>query len=103
MLLDSEVEQVVSAISIWEIAIKHARHGVRRMPLSGGRTLRTIRERGLNVLSITGEHAAAVDHLPPIHGDPFDRMLMAQALTEPLRLLTADVTLARYSDTVILV
>lgn len=65
--------------------------------------MRTVNELGLNLLSITGEHAAAVDRLPPIHGDPFDRLLIAQALTEPLRLLTADATLARYSDTVILV
>jgi PIN domain nuclease of toxin-antitoxin system len=54
-------------------------------------------------LSVTATHAAAVESLPPIHADPFDRMLVAQALAEPLRLLTADRTVARYSDSIVLV
>ncbi len=53
------------------------------------------------MLDVTAVHAAAVETLPLIHGDPFDRLLVAQALTEPLRLLTHDKALARYSDTVI--
>lgn len=103
LLTDPGGEQLVSAISVWEIAIKHARRGAALMPLSGRATLEWLREVRLPLLDVTGQHAAAVDCLPPIHGDPFDRMLIAQALTEPLRLLTADATLARYSDTVILV
>lgn len=47
-------------------------------------------------LAITGAHATAVDLLPPIHKDPFDRILIAQARIEGLTLLTADETLARY-------
>ena len=50
---------------------------------------------------MTAAHAAAVEALPNFHGDPFDRLLIAQALTEPLRLLTHDRALARYSDAVI--
>ena len=103
LLLDSEVDQTVSVVTIWEIAIKHARHGARAIPLSGDLALRSVKVLGLRLLDITGEHAAAAGGLPPIHGDPFDRMLVAQALTEPMRLLTTDATLARYSDTVILV
>lgn len=47
------------------------------------------------------EHAAAVERLPQIRNDPFDRLLVAQSITEPLRLMTHDATLSRYSDTVI--
>jgi PIN domain nuclease of toxin-antitoxin system len=52
---------------------------------------------------ITGEHAAAVAKLPAVHADPFDRMLVAQAKTEPLLLLTNDAVLAGYGDCVELV
>ena len=51
-------------------------------------------------LAITGLHTLTVARLPPIHKDPFDRLLIAQAMTEPLMLLTADDTLAAYSDLV---
>jgi PIN domain nuclease of toxin-antitoxin system len=50
---------------------------------------------------VSAAHAAAVEDLPPINADPFDRLLVAQALIEPLRLLTHDRTVARYSDTVV--
>ena len=53
------------------------------------------------MLNVTAAHAAAVEALPLIHGDPFDRLLVAQALTEPLRLITHDRMLERYSDTII--
>jgi PIN domain nuclease of toxin-antitoxin system len=48
-------------------------------------------------------HVAVVDTLPAIHGDPFDRILIAQAQTEPLRLLTGDEVISRYSELVVLV
>jgi PIN domain nuclease of toxin-antitoxin system len=54
-------------------------------------------------LPIVGEHAARVGGLPPIHRDPFDRMLVAQALTEPLRLVTDDVVLGGYGEIVTVV
>jgi PIN domain nuclease of toxin-antitoxin system len=56
---------------------------------------------GYRMLNVTPQHAAAVETLPNLHADPFDGMLIAQALHEPLRLLTADAALARYSDTAI--
>jgi PIN domain nuclease of toxin-antitoxin system len=92
----------VSAASVWEIAIKHSL-GRGDMPVSGAQALGYFEEAGFLVLPVSGEHAAAVAQLPAHHADPFDRMLAAQALTEPLRLLTHDAMLARYSDTVILV
>jgi PIN domain nuclease of toxin-antitoxin system len=92
----------VSAASVWEIAIKHSL-GRGDMPVSGAQALAYFEASGFQLLAVSGEHAAAVGELPAHHADPFDRMLAAQALTEPLRLLTHDATLARYSDTVILV
>ena len=53
------------------------------------------------MLPVEAEHAVAVEALPALHQDPFDRILVAQALTEPMRLITHDATVARYSDTVI--
>lgn len=58
---------------------------------------------GFEPLSITWEHADAVHRLPSIHRDPFDRMLIAQAVSEPLHLMTADKTLVRYSELVLFV
>jgi PIN domain nuclease of toxin-antitoxin system len=55
------------------------------------------------LLDIAPGHVAAIDGLLMLHSDPFDRILIAQALTEPLRLLTHDVRMVRYSDTVIMV
>ncbi|MEO6278357.1 type II toxin-antitoxin system VapC family toxin [Roseateles sp.] len=92
----------VSAASVWEIAIKHSL-GRGDMPVSSAQALSYFEQSGFHLLAVSGEHAAAVEALPAHHADPFDRMLAAQALTEPLRLLTHDATLARYSDTVILV
>jgi PIN domain nuclease of toxin-antitoxin system len=92
----------VSAASVWEIAIKHSL-GRGDMPVSGAQALALFEEAGFVLLAVSGEHAAAVAQLPAHHADPFDRMLAAQALTEPLRLLTHDAMLARYSDTVMLV
>ena len=95
---------VVSAASIWEIAIKHrlARGRPGDMTVSGSEAGRYFEEAGYALLPISADHAAAVDGLPPIHGDPFDRLLIAQALHEPLRLLTCDAALAGYGEMVLL-
>lgn len=90
----------ISAATIWEIAIKH-RLGRGDMPVSSQDALRYFRESGYRFLPVEPEHAVAVEDLPAHHGDPFDRILIAQALIEPMRLLTHDATVARYSDTVI--
>ncbi|MEZ5436724.1 MAG: type II toxin-antitoxin system VapC family toxin [Pseudomonadales bacterium] len=90
----------VSAASVWEIAIKHAL-GRGDMPVSGADAVRYFRESGYRLLAIAPEHAAAVEELPSHHQDPFDRLLVAQALLEPMRLLTNDPQVARYSDTIL--
>jgi len=92
----------VSAVSIWEISIKHSL-GRGDMPISGAQALEFFRQSGYRMLPVSPEHAAAVESLALHHQDPFDRLLVAQSLTEPLRLLTHDATVARYSDSVILV
>ena len=102
MLLDLQNDIVVSAATVWEISIKYAL-GRGNMPVSGNDALGYFKESGYRLLSVTPEHAAFVEQLLPHHTDPFDRILVAQALCEPLRLLTHDAAIARYSDTVILV
>ncbi len=90
----------VSVASLWEIAIKHslARGD---MPVSAREATQYFEASGYRLMSIHPEHTAAVQDLPQHHQDPFDRLLVAQALSEPLRLLTHDPMVARYSDTII--
>jgi PIN domain nuclease of toxin-antitoxin system len=82
----------VSAATIWEIEIKRSL-GRLRAPED---VLGMVDESGFERLAISFEHARAAGRLPPHHGDPCDRMLVAQALLEELMLATADATLARY-------
>ncbi len=90
----------ISAASIWEIAIKHSL-GRGEMPVSAREALNFFDGAGYQLLPVTAAHAAAVETLPPHHQDPFDRILVAQAIVEPLRLMTHDPIVARYSDSVI--
>lgn len=101
LIADARNKVYVSAASVWEIAIKHAlnRGATNDIPISGTVALEAFQQAGLEVLSITGLHAATVDKLPPIHKDPFDRIIVAQALTEPLILITNDAVVAKYSST----
>lgn len=101
LLADGENRAHVSPVSIWEIAVKH-RLGKPSAPAFNGRdATRFFAEAGFRTLPLTEAHAAAVDDLPSLHGDPFDRLLIAQALSEPMRFITGDRQLAAYSDTVI--
>jgi PIN domain nuclease of toxin-antitoxin system len=88
----------VSAASVWEISIKHAlaRGLPTDMPISGPDALRYFQASGYELLSITADHAAAVQDLPPLHRDPFDRMLVAQAQSEELSLISCDPSLRDY-------
>ncbi|MCW2282914.1 PIN domain nuclease of toxin-antitoxin system [Rhodoblastus acidophilus] len=84
-----------SAASLWEIAIKRGlgRPDFRVDP----RLLRKgLLENGYEELAITGDHAIMLDSLPPLHKDPFDRILVAQAMAEGLTLLTSDGLVAAY-------
>jgi PIN domain nuclease of toxin-antitoxin system len=105
LIVDPESEIIVSAATIWEIAIKHAlaRGGPNDMPISGQQALHHFATAGYGLLNVTPSHAASVELLPAIHDDPFDRILVAQALAVPLRLLTRDARLAGYGDFVVVV
>lgn len=102
LILDAGNEIFVSAASVWEIAIKHGL-GRGNMPISGSDALLYFREAGYELLSVSAEHAAQVENLPPHHADPFDRILIAQALLEPLRLMTHDAAFARYDAPILLI
>lgn len=94
-LNDPESELLFSAASLWEISIKASlgRDDFRVEP----RVLRrALLDNEYAELPITSEHAVNVDALPPLHKDPFDRILLAQALVEGITLLTADAQLAAY-------
>lgn len=90
----------ISAASVWEIAIKHAL-GRGDMPVSSRDAVRYFRESGYRFLPVEVEHTMVVEDLPAHHNDPFDRILVAQALVEPMRLMTHDPAVAHYSDTII--
>lgn len=84
-----------SAASIWEVAIKYAKHP--RTFNVNPMTLRTgLLELGYSELPLNGAHAIATASLPFVHRDPFDRMLIAQAMVENLTLLTVDTRLLGY-------
>ena len=92
-------ELLFSAASLWEITIKNSlgRDDFRVEP----RLLRRgLLDNGYTELPITGQHAVSVDALPTLHRDPFDRLLLSQALCEGITLLTTDAQLARYDGPV---
>jgi len=90
---DPTNEVLVSAAVVWEIAIKS---GLGKLSIPTD--LETvIVQSGFMHLPVTAAHALAVTRLPPIHRDPFDRMLVAQALAEGAQLVTRDAHLARYA------
>ncbi|MFZ0663818.1 MAG: type II toxin-antitoxin system VapC family toxin [Acidobacteriaceae bacterium] len=95
LMADSDNELLFSAASLWEVAIKS---GLNRPDFQvDAHTLRRgLIDNGYIELPILSEHAVAIDTLPPIHKDPFDRLLVAQATVEGITLLTDDATIARY-------
>lgn len=88
-------ELVFSAASLWEIAIKRGL-GRRDFTVEPRQLRRGLIDNGWVELAINSEHALAVDGLAPIHKDPFDRLLVAQAQVEGIPLLTADNAVAAY-------
>ena len=71
------------------------------MPVSSRDAMRYFQESGYRFFAVEAEHAIAVEELPLHHQDPFDRILVAQALVEPMRLMTHDPLVALYNDTII--
>lgn len=90
-------EVYVSSASIWEATIKAS---IGKLEVDVNHLVDEIANGGFQELPISAKHAAMVAQLPDIHRDPFDRILIAQALCEPLRFLTADGVLKGYSELV---
>jgi len=102
MIQDERNRIYFSSASIWEVAIKHSLASG-QIPVSSRELLQYVRQSGYEELPVSAEHAATVESLPPVHKDPFDRILVAQAFSEPMRLLTHDWMLGQYGASVFLV
>jgi PIN domain nuclease of toxin-antitoxin system len=102
LIESAENELFFSSASLWEIVIKR---GLGRADFKVDARLlrRGLLDNGYSELPIASEHVVAIEGLPPIHKDPFDRVLLAQAQVEGISLLTADPTLAQYPGPVRLV
>lgn len=96
LIADSGNAVYVSVVSIWEIANKRALGRSSAPPFTSVEAVRFFEEAGYLMLAVTAAHAAVTEQLPLLHKDPFDRLLVAQAITEPLRLLTQDSAVAAY-------
>jgi PIN domain nuclease of toxin-antitoxin system len=97
-IIENAAAVYVSAASIWEIAIKAS---ARRLAIDMGRLEAGLFEAGIEPLPVTWSHARRAYDIAPAHPDPFDRLLLAQAVCEPLHLLTSDARLAQYSELVV--
>lgn len=95
LLDEPENELLFSAASFWEVAVKR---GLERPDFRVDPRLlrRGLIDNGYSELAITSAHAVAIDSLPPLHKDPFDRILVAQSTVEGITLLTVDPLVARY-------
>lgn len=99
LIEDKENELFFSVASLWEIAIKHGL-GRNDFKVDARLLRRGLLDNGYSELPIGSEHAVAINDLPLIHKDPFDRMLVAQAMVEGFVLLTVDEIVARYPGAV---
>jgi PIN domain nuclease of toxin-antitoxin system len=102
-LIESPDNEILfSAVSLWEIAIKAAR-GRDDFRVDVALLRRGLFDNGYSETGVTGEHAMALSSLPLLRKDPFDRMLVAQAMVEGLTLVTADPVIAEYPGPIRLV
>ena len=102
LMTDTGNELMFSAASIWEVVIKQAL-GRSDFQVDTRLFRRGLIDNGYVELPVLSAHAVAVESLPPIHKDPFDRLLVAQSLVEGIVLLTSDATVAQYGGSIRLV
>ena len=95
LIANTENQLIFSAASIWEIAIKY-RGGSGRLQAAPAVVRRALLDNDYSELPVTGQHAVAVGDLPQLHKDPFDRIMIAQAMVEGITLLTSDAVIAQY-------
>jgi PIN domain nuclease of toxin-antitoxin system len=103
LIADPAHDIFFSVVSLWEISIKHAqgRGKPGGMPINARTAQDLFQQSGYLLLDILAAHIHALANLPPIHNDPFDRLLLAQAYETPLRFLTHDQILPLYGDYVL--
>ncbi|MDR3214466.1 MAG: type II toxin-antitoxin system VapC family toxin [Azoarcus sp.] len=95
LITDPANEIFFSVLSLWEIAIKRGQN--RKDFLYEARSVRReLLDNGYQEIPILSQHVVAIDALPPLHKDPFDRLLVAQAMVEGITLLTSDAIVAKY-------
>lgn len=99
LLEDTDNELLFSAASLWEVAIKSAL-GRKDFRVEVRLLRRGLLDNGYSELPIVSDHVVAIESLPPIHKDPFDRVLVAQATVEGITLLTNDPVVAQYPGTI---
>ncbi|KAB0514726.1 type II toxin-antitoxin system VapC family toxin [Pseudomonas extremorientalis] len=99
-LIENAAEIYISAATFWEMAIKV---GLGKLAVDLDEIREYCLESGFVELPVTSEHAIAVKDLEHHHNDPFDRLIVATAMSEPIRLLTADPHIAQYTSLAILV
>jgi PIN domain nuclease of toxin-antitoxin system len=97
LILSDDSEIFVSTASWWELAIKI---GLGKIEADLREVRVAAQESGFVELPVLGYHIEALQNLAPLHRDPFDRLLVAQAMAEPMKLITADAKLAAYTDLV---
>jgi PIN domain nuclease of toxin-antitoxin system len=102
LIEDTKNEVLFSVVSLWEVAIKTGR-GHRDFRIDVGILRRSLLDNGYAELAVAGAHAVAFASLPPVHKDPFDRMLVAQAIVEGVTLVTGDRAVAKYPGPIRLV
>lgn len=100
LLEDPDSQLWFSAASLWEVAIKHGL-GRQDFRVEPRRLRRGLIDNGWHELAISSEHSVAILELPPLHKDPFDRMLVAQARVEGLTLVTSDDFVALYAANIL--
>ncbi len=97
LIADAENQAWVSTAAIWELAIKAGKDHI-DLP---DRLLESIAQTGFQTLDIKPDHALGVLELPPIHNDPFDRLMVAQARVERLELVSSDTQIWQYDVDII--
>jgi PIN domain nuclease of toxin-antitoxin system len=100
LILSDETEVFVSAVSWWELATKIA---IGKLNADLPTLRQAAKESGFFELPVIGGHTEVLVKLPLLHRDPFDRMLVAQAMAEPMKLITADEILSKYTSLVSLI
>lgn len=95
-IVEAGTQAFVSVAAIWEIAIKRSLGRSDAPPVSAHQAITEFEAAGFTLLDMNAAHAAFVERLPPLHADPFDRLMLAQAVVESMQFVTYDRHLSRY-------